>query len=108
MGCLSGRLECIVRRHEFQHRRVFCSTLSAGVLDCVQAVAKGSPEAVVYGMVSEGGSTKADIEALAGAMAKVALSTPNNKHSTLNTKPWTRNPKPETLNPEPETLSPRP
>jgi len=75
----------------------------------VQAVAKGSPEAVVYGMVSEGGSTKADIEALAGAMAKVALSTPNTQHSTLtlNTKPWTRNPKPETLNPEPETLSPR-
>ncbi|KAJ1486694.1 tRNA synthetases class II core domain (F)-domain-containing protein [Baffinella frigidus] len=39
-----------------------------------EAVAKGSPEAVVYGLVSEGGSTKADIEQLAGAMAKVGLS----------------------------------
>ena len=39
-----------------------------------EAVAKGSPEAVVYGAVAEGGSTKADIEALCGAMAKVGLS----------------------------------
>lgn len=48
--------------------------LKAGNVGCVQAVAKGSPEAVVYGLVSEGGSTKADIEQLAGAMAKVGLS----------------------------------